>query len=148
MWFYSNFEWEKSLNGEFNSTSNEYPLGILFVDLAPQKWEIHEKTWCWCQHHIFSCLSCFSWSKVHQKYAEWVLVGCAIEFPIQKLLLFEIWVKPHGYMLKISVERLVFHFLIIFYLFTFLLIFFTILLLKCWLIPYGWHHQLESYWFL
>ena len=44
MWFYSNFKQEDSLDGEFNSTSNEYPLGILLVDLAPRKNEkIHEK---------------------------------------------------------------------------------------------------------
>ena len=80
------------------------------------------------QHHILTRISHFSWSGVVQKYAEWVVVGCRIDFPIQRLLLFEIWVKPHGYMLKIRVKRVVFHFLIIFYLFTFLLNFFTILL--------------------
>ena len=28
---YSNFNWESSLDAELNSTSNEYPLGILFT---------------------------------------------------------------------------------------------------------------------
>ena len=37
--------------------------------------------------HVFSCISCFLWSKFHQKYDKWVLVGCRIEFPIQ-------WVLP------------------------------------------------------
>ena len=29
-------------------------------------------------HHVFSGISCFRGSEVHQKYAEWVLVGCII----------------------------------------------------------------------
>ena len=37
MWFYSNFEWEQSLDGEFKYASNEYPLKMLFVDPIPQK---------------------------------------------------------------------------------------------------------------
>ena len=37
MWFYSNFKQEQSLDGEYNSASNEYPLGILLVDPVPQK---------------------------------------------------------------------------------------------------------------
>ena len=40
--------------------------------------------------HVFSCISHFSWSGVHQKYVEWVLVGFGIEFPIQQLLPFKI----------------------------------------------------------
>ena len=66
--------------------------------------------WCWHHHHIFSCISCFSWSGVHQMYAKWVLVGCGIEFPIQRMLLVEIWVKPHGDKLKIRVEKVVYFF--------------------------------------
>ena len=79
-----------------------------------KKWDMHEKTWCWHHHHVFSCISHFSWNGVHQKYVERVLVGCRIELPIQWLLPFEIWVKAHGDMLKIRVERVVFHFLIFF----------------------------------
>ena len=30
-------------------------------------------------HHVFSCISCFSWSGVHQKYAMWVHIGCGID---------------------------------------------------------------------
>ena len=108
MWFYSNFNREHSLDGEFNSTSNEYSLGILLVDLAPWKIRNTWKTWCWCQHHVFSCIYCFSWSGVHQTYAKWVLIGCRIEFPIQRVLLIEIWVKPHGHKLKIQVEKVVY----------------------------------------
>ena len=44
----------------------------------PQKQEIPEKTWWWCHHHFFSGISCFWDSRVHQKYAVWVLVGCGI----------------------------------------------------------------------
>ena len=35
MGFYSNFDREHSLDGEFNYASNEYPLGILLVDPTP-----------------------------------------------------------------------------------------------------------------
>ena len=75
-----------------------------------EKQEIHEKTWCWCQHHIFSCISCFSRRGVHQKYAKWVIVGCEIEFPIQLMLPIKIWVKPHGDKLKIRVEKVLYFF--------------------------------------
>ena len=36
MWFYSNFDREHSLDWEFNSASNEYPVGILLVDPTTQ----------------------------------------------------------------------------------------------------------------
>ena len=32
----------------------------------------------WCHHHVFLGISCFWGSRVHQKYAVWVLVGCGI----------------------------------------------------------------------
>ena len=35
--FYSNFDRKSSLDAELNSTSNEYPLGILLTDPATQK---------------------------------------------------------------------------------------------------------------
>ena len=35
--FYSNFDRESSLNAELNSTSNEYPLGMLLMDPATPK---------------------------------------------------------------------------------------------------------------
>ena len=35
--FYSNSEWESSLDAEFNSASNEYPHCILFTDPATPK---------------------------------------------------------------------------------------------------------------
>ena len=37
MWFHSNFEPDQSLDGEFISPSNEYPLDILLVDPTPLK---------------------------------------------------------------------------------------------------------------
>ena len=77
-----------------------------------EKLEIHEKTWWWCQHHVFFIFFCFSWSGVHQKYAKWVLVGCGIEFSIQWVLHLKIYVKPHGDKLKIQVKKVVFHFLL------------------------------------
>ena len=49
----------------------------------PQKQEIHEKTWWWCHHHSFSGISYFWGSRVRQKYAMWVLIGCGIGFLIQ-----------------------------------------------------------------
>ena len=82
-------------------------LAYFWWTLLHKKQEIHEKTWCWCQHHLFSYISYFSWSGVLQKYAKWVLVGWGIEFPIQWVLPIEIWVKPHGDKLKIRVEKVV-----------------------------------------
>ena len=35
--FTSNFDWESSLDAELNSTSNEYPLGIIFMGPATPK---------------------------------------------------------------------------------------------------------------
>ena len=52
----------------------------------PQKQEIPEKTCWWCYHHIFPGISYFWGSRVHQKYAVWVLVGCRIKFHIQQSL--------------------------------------------------------------
>jgi len=43
MWFYSNLEWEKLLDGEFNSSSNKHPIDILLVDTAPQQNEKYMK---------------------------------------------------------------------------------------------------------
>ena len=76
--FYSNFNWESSLDAELNSASNEYPIGILLMDLATPKTRNTWKMWWWCHHHIFSGISGFGGSGVHQMYAEWVLIGCGI----------------------------------------------------------------------
>ena len=75
--------------------------------LLHEKWEIHEKTWLQSR---FSCISHFSCSTVHRKYATWVLVGCEIKFCIQQVLPLEIWVKNLGDKLKIRVEKVVFSF--------------------------------------
>ena len=61
-----------------------------------------------CHHHIFSCISHFLGIRVRQKYVMWVLVGCRIEFPIQRVLPIEIWVNTQGDMSKIRVEKVVF----------------------------------------
>ena len=81
--------------------------------LLHEKWEIHEKHDC---NHIFSCACHFSCSKVHRKYATWVLLRQIIKFCIQQVLMFEIWIKPYGDKLKIQVEKAVF--LKSFYVFT------------------------------
>ena len=78
--------------------------------LLHEKQEIHEKTWCWCHHHIFSCISWFLWSEIHQKYAKCILIGFKIEFSIRQMLPIEIWIKPHGDKFKIWVEKVVFLF--------------------------------------
>ena len=108
MSFYSNFDQEPSLDGEFNSTSNEYPIGILLVDPNPQKIGNTWKNVMMMSTSHFSCISCFSWSGVHQKFVKWVLVGCGIEFPIQWVLPIKLLVKPHGVKLKIQVEKLIY----------------------------------------
>ena len=77
--FYSNFDRESSLDAELNSTSNEYPLGILFIDPTTQK---TRNTWKKCDDDViitfFLGISCFWGSRVHQKYAKWVVVGFGI----------------------------------------------------------------------
>ena len=68
-----------------------------------------------CTMSHFSCIYCFSWNRVHKKYAKWVLIGCIIEFSIQRALLIEIWVKPQGDKLKIQVEKSIFFTCLFFY---------------------------------
>jgi len=103
-------------------------VSYFWWSLPREKWEIHEKH---DYNHIFSCISHFSYSKVHRKYVTWV-------FCIQWVLPLKIWVKNYGDKLKIRVEKVV---LLFFNIFTFLL-------QKWWIIPHCWHHHLESYWFL
>ena len=74
----------------------------------PPKQEILEKSSWWFHHHDFSGISCFWGSRVLQKYAGWVLVGCGIEFHIQRALSIEIWVRTHGDMSKIWTKKVVF----------------------------------------
>ena len=82
----------------------------------PQKQEIPgKKTWWWfiscisCDV-VFSGISCFWGSRIHPKYAMWVLVGCRIKFRIQRAFLIKIWVKAQGDMLKIRTKKVVFFF--------------------------------------
>ena len=56
---YSNFDQESSLDVELNSTSNEYPLGIILMDPATQKQEIPKKMEWWCHHSIFQVFLIF-----------------------------------------------------------------------------------------
>ena len=84
--------------------------------LLHEKWEIHEK--CDCDN-VFSCISHFSHSRVHQRYATWVLIGWGIKFFIQRVLLLKIWINTFGDKLKIRVEKIVllFYYFLIFLLF-------------------------------
>lgn len=102
----------RSPRGMGNSIMHPKSTQLAYFWWTPlhEKEEIHEKMWCWCQHHIFSCISCFSWSGVHQTYAKWVLFGCKIEFQIQRVLHIKIWVTPHEDKLKIWVEKLIYFF--------------------------------------
>ena len=80
--FYSNFERESSLDAEFNYASNEYTNNILLMDPPTPK---TRNTWKKYDDDViitfFSGVSCFWGSGVHQKYAEWILVGCKILIP-------------------------------------------------------------------
>ena len=67
---------------------------------------------CDC-NNVFLCISHFSCSRVHQKYATWILLGRGIKIFIQILLLLEMSVKKLGDKLKIRVKNLV----LLFYLF-------------------------------
>ena len=89
--------WMKNLIPHPMSTHTAY----FWQALLPQKQEIPEKTWWWHHHHVFSGISCFWGSGVHQKYAVWVLVGYRIKLCIQRALPLEIWVKTQGDMSKI-----------------------------------------------
>ena len=76
--FYSNFDRESLIDVELNSTSNEYPLGILLTDPATPKNKKYLKK---CVDDViitFFGISCFWGRGSHQKYANWVLIGCRI----------------------------------------------------------------------
>ena len=81
--------------------------------LLNENWEIHEKRDC---NHIFSCISHFSHSMLHQKYATWVLLGWGIKIFIQRVIPLKIWVKTLGDKLKLQVEKvfLLFYYFLIF----------------------------------
>ena len=148
MWFYPNLDREHSLDGEFKSTSNKYPFGILLMYLTPRKTRNTWKNVVLTSSSHFFMYFLFFVERSPPKYAKWVLVGCGIEFPIQPVLQIKIWIKPHEDKLKIRVEKVVF---LLVYFFTTLTIYSTFLFFyskKWWFIPYGWHHHLESYWFL
>ena len=74
----------------------------------PKNKKYLKKMWWWHHHHVFSGISCFWGSGVHQKYPVWVLVGCGIEFRIQRALPIEIWIKTQWDMLKIRTKKVVF----------------------------------------
>ena len=61
-----------------------------------------------CHHHVFSGISCFWGTRVHQKYVVQVLVGYGIKFCIQRALPLRIWVKTQGDMSKIQTKKVVF----------------------------------------
>ena len=96
-----------SLDVEFNSASNDYPHDILLMYPATPKtrntWK--NMTMMFCQAFLV-----FGGSEVRQKYVVWVLIGCRIKFCIQWALPFGIWLKTHGYMLKIRTNKVVFSF--------------------------------------
>ena len=96
------------MDAKFNSSSK---------DFAYFRWTLlHEKHDC---NHVFSCISHFSCSRVHWKYATWVLIGWGIKFHIQRVHPLEIWVKILGDKFKIRVEKVVllFYYFLIFLLF-------------------------------
>ena len=95
--FYSNFDWERSLDAELNSASNEYPLNILLTDPATPKTRNTVKNMMTTYLLVF--LLKF-WSRE--------LVGCRIKFRIQWVLPMEIWVKKQGDMLKMQTKKIVF----------------------------------------
>ena len=91
--------------------SNEYPHYILLMDPTIPK---TLNTWKKCDDDViitFFRYFYFWGSRVCDKYAAWVLVGCKIEFHIQQALLIKIWVKTKGDMSKIQTQKVVFFFL-------------------------------------
>ena len=80
--FYSNFDWESSLDAELNSASNEYPLSILLTNPTTSKTINTWTNMMMMSLSHFSGISCFWGSGVHQKYTMWVLIRCRIKFHI------------------------------------------------------------------
>ena len=66
--------WMRNLIPHPMSTHSAY----FWWSLLPHKQEIPEKMKWWHHHSIFLGISCLWGSRVHQKYVEWVLVGCGI----------------------------------------------------------------------
>ena len=102
---------ESSLDAELNSSSNNYPLGILLTDPTTPKTINTWKNVIMMSSSHFSGIYCFFNRGVYQKYAVWVLIGCIIKFYIQWALLLGIWVKTQGDMSKIQTQKVVFFFL-------------------------------------
>ena len=96
--------WMKNLISHPRSTHVAYFRWVLLHE----KWEIHGKCDC---NHVFLCISNFSYSRVHRKYATWVLLGWGIKFCIQWVPPLEIWVNNLGDKCKIRVEKSSFSFL-------------------------------------
>ena len=92
--------WMRNVISHPTSTHTAY----FWRTLLPQKQERPEKMWWWCHHHVFLGISYFWGSRVHQKYAMWVLVGCVIKFRIQQALL-PVWVKTQGDISKIRTKK-------------------------------------------
>ena len=67
--------------------------------------------WYWCQRHLFSCISHFSWSKLHQKYVMSILIVSRIEFHFKRIPSLKIWVKAHGDKFKNDLRNFFFHLL-------------------------------------
>ena len=93
------------MDAEFDSASNEYPHCILLTNPATLKIRNTWKMWWWHHRHVFSGISCFWGSRVHQKYVVWVLVQCGIKLCIQRALPLKIWVKTQGDMSKIWTKK-------------------------------------------
>ena len=105
--FYSNFEREYSFDEKFNFSSKEYLCCIISTNPTKRKIKNIWKTWL---QSCFSCISHFSCSRLHRKYATWVLLGWGNKCFIQRVLPLKIWVKTLGDKLKIWVEKVDFSF--------------------------------------
>ena len=81
------------------TTSSHFFRYLLFLgQWGPSKVCRVGTRWMWnliCHHHVFSGISCFWGSGVHQKYSKWVLVGCGIKFRIQRVPTHHTFDGPH-----------------------------------------------------
>ena len=105
--FYSNFEWESSMDAEFFLIQRVTTLHTFDGPHYPKKRNTWKNVMMTSSSH-FSGIYFFWGSGVCQKYAVWVLVGCIIKFRIQRALLIKIWVKTQGDVSKIQTKKVIF----------------------------------------
>ena len=142
MIFYTHFKWEHSLDGEFRYTSNDYPVAMILVDPSPWKminaWKKHDVDVNITFFHVFLIFHREGSTKsMYNGYS----LDVDLNSPSKSA---PTWNFSKAKWRLVENTSWKSRFLLLLH-FTFLLNLFTFLLKKRWFIPYGWHHQLESF---